>query len=188
MGLLTYISNLLYPRILNLLNTMAKQNEPKKVIPQTKSVHVVFFSCQNCGQEVDYIQFCPDCGNPMRVIDVVEKFGEDADEFVKKIEDRLADGNLAKDNPAIPSPINEEESNVIILSEEDHVEELDDVNSVEDINSLDDIFPDDSDSDEKPHNPEELDLSDMDDIVAELDKEDDDFSMDDFGDDGLPEL
>ncbi len=166
---------------------MAKQDETKKVLPQTNSVHVVFFSCQNCGQEVDYIQFCPDCGNAMRVIDVVEKFGEEADEFVKKIEDRLADGNLSKDN-VVEKKINKEESNVIILTEEDHIDDIDDVNSVEDINTLGDIFPDDGDSDSKSTSSDSVDLSDMDDIVAELDKEDDDFSMDDFGDEGLPEL
>ena len=37
---------------------MAKPEETKKVIPQRQSVHVVFFSCENCGEEVEYIQFC----------------------------------------------------------------------------------------------------------------------------------
>lgn len=162
---------------------MAKQEETKKVIPQRQSVHVVFFSCGNCGEEVEYIQFCPDCGKPMRVIDVVEKFGEEAEGFIKKVEDRLAQ------NPAPEKEytdiVEEPESNIIILGEDEH---LNDGAVVDDVDSLDEIFPDDDSDVEKTVAKSEEDLSDLDDIVAELDKEDDDFSMDDFGDDGLPEL
>lgn len=166
---------------------MTKQEETKKVVPQRKSVHVVFFSCENCGEEVEYIQFCPDCGKPMRVIDVVEKFGEDAEEFIKKVEDRLAKGNSTehKEEDTQMEEEEEEESNVIVLGEDEHLE---DTSTTEEVDALDDIFPDDeADLDAKPSKSDD-DLSDLDDIVAELDKEDDDFSMDDFGDDGLPEL
>jgi len=165
---------------------MAKQDETKKVPPKSKSVHVVFFSCQNCGQEADYIQFCPDCGMPMRVIDVVEKFGGEADEFIKKIEDRLEQGNLAKDS-VVNTPKDDADSNIIILTEEDQANGVDDVESIEDVSSLDDIFPDDGGSEAKPSSKSK-DLSDIEEIVAELDKEDDDFSLDDFSDEGLPEL
>lgn len=163
---------------------MAKQEETKKVVPQRQSVHVVFFSCQNCGEEVEHIQFCPDCGKPMRVIDVVEKFGEDAEVFIKKVEDRLAGStpSVEKEFEEIPE---EQESNIIVLGEEDH---LDDGAVVDDVDTLDDIFPDDDADIEKKGSKSDDDLSELDDIVAELDKEEDDFSMDDFGDDGLPEL
>lgn len=161
---------------------MTKQDKEKKVIPQRQSVHVVFFSCSNCGEEQDYIQFCPDCGKPMRVINVVEKFGNEAEEYIKKIEDRLAGGVHGKQEEAT-KVIQEEESNIIILDEEEPVDEI----IVEEVDSLGDIFPDDSD--EKPSEVNSNDFSDLDDIVAELDKEeDDDLGIDDFGDDGLPEL
>ncbi|HNW23488.1 MAG TPA: hypothetical protein PKH06_01875 [Candidatus Dojkabacteria bacterium] len=164
---------------------MTKKEETKKVVPQRKSVHVVFFSCENCGEEVEYIQFCPDCGKPMRVIDVVEKFGEDAEGFIKKVEDRLSNGSSKENNNIEVEEEEEEVSNVIVLGEDEHIEEIPEV---EEVDSLGEIFPDDdSDSDVKPISSDD-DLSDLDDIVAELDKEDDDFSMDDFGDDGLPEL
>ena len=164
---------------------MTKKEEQKKIVPQRQSVHVVFFSCENCGEEVEHIQFCPDCGKPMRVIDVVEKFGEDAEEFIKKVEDRLANGNGIESKSKDVEIDEEEESNVIILGEDEH---LNDGATVEDVDTLDEIFPDDdADSDVKPSSADD-DLSDLDDIVAELDKEDDDFSMDDFGDEGLPEL
>ena len=164
---------------------MAKEEETKKVVPQRQSVHVVFFSCQNCGEEVEYIQFCPDCGKPMRVIDVVEKFGEDAEEFIKKVEDRLAQENPQEHEKEFTDIVDEPESNVIILEEDEHI---DSNATVDEVDTLEDIFPDD-DSDLEPKIAQSADdLSDLDDIVAELDKEDDDFSMDDFGDDGLPEL
>ena len=65
---------------------MANPAKKKKdeLIPQRKSVHVVFFSCAECGEEVDEIKICPECGKPMKVIDVVEKFGEDADRYLEK--------------------------------------------------------------------------------------------------------
>ncbi len=163
---------------------MAKQQETKKVIPQRQSVHVVFFSCENCGEEVEHIQFCPDCGKAMRVIDVVEKFGEDADAFIKKVEDRLAQNTVVQEKE-YTDIVEEPESNIIVLGEDEH---LNDGAVVDDVDSLDEIYPDDDSDVEKTVAKSDDDLSDLDDIVAELDKEDDDFSMDDFGDDGLPEL
>lgn len=164
---------------------MVKQEETKKVIPQRQSVHVVFFSCGNCGEEIEYIQFCPDCGKPMRVIDVVEKFGEESEELIKKIEDRLAKNGTHTEGKEFSEIVDEIEPDVITLDDTEHV---DDIEVVDGVDSLDDIFPDDdSDTGSKIVKAED-DLSDLDDIVAELDKEDDDFSMDDFGDDGLPEL
>jgi len=163
---------------------MAKPEETKKVIPQRQSVHVVFFSCENCGEEVEYIQFCPDCGKPMRVIDVVEKFGEEAEELIKKIEDRLAKSTPQTEEKEFTQIVDEIEPEVITLDDTVPTEEV-----VEDgVDSLDDIFPDDDSDIEGQGVKTDEELSDLDDIVAELDKEDDDFSMDDFGDDGLPEL
>jgi len=92
---------------------MTKKEETKKVLPQRQSVHVVFFSCQNCGEEVDYIQFCPDCGKQMRVIDVVEKFGDDADEFIKKIEQRVVIHSDKEEE--YPTIVEDDEPNIIIM-------------------------------------------------------------------------
>ena len=164
---------------------MTKEEETKKVVPQRQSVHVVFFSCSNCGEEVEYIQFCPDCGKPMRVIDVVEKFGSEAEEMIKKIEDRLAKDTSNTQEKEFTEIVDEIEPEIVTL--DDSVQE-EDVVVAEGIDTLDDIFPDDdADIDSKAIKPD-ASLSDLDDIVAELDKEDDDFSLDDFGDDGLPEL
>ncbi len=163
---------------------MLNHENTKKVVTQRQSVHVVFFSCPDCGEETEHIQLCPDCSKPMRVIDVVEKFGDEADVFLKKIKERIENGALKKDD--LVSVDEDEQPNVIVLSDEDS---LDDGAVVDDgVDTLGDIFPDDDD--EKVSSSAQEGLTDLDDIVAELDKEeDDDFPLaDDLGEEGLPEL
>jgi hypothetical protein len=163
---------------------MSKNENSKKVVTQRQSVHVVFFSCSNCGEETDHIQFCPDCAKPMRVIDVVEKFGEDADGFMKRIQERIDNGTLKPDD--LINLESDEEPNIIVMGEEDHIDDgaiVDD----NDVESLDDIFPDESEERDTASSVSDG-LTDLDDIVAELDKEEDeDFSLD-LGEEGLPEL
>ena len=164
---------------------MSNHENTKKVVTQRQSIHVVFFSCPDCGEETEHIQLCPDCSKPMRVIDVVEKFGDEADAFLKKVQERIENGTLKKDD--LISIDEDEQPNVIVLANEDS---LDDGAVVDDgVDTLGDIFPDDED-DEKTTSSAPEGLTDLDDIVAELDKEeDDDFPLvDDLGDDGLPEL
>ncbi|MDX9739278.1 MAG: hypothetical protein RBT33_02860 [Candidatus Dojkabacteria bacterium] len=164
---------------------MSKNEKTKKVVTQRQSVHVVFFSCPDCGEETEHIQLCPDCSKPMRVIDVVEKFGDDAEEFLKKIKEKIGNGTLKKDDYV---SVDEDESpNIIVLADDDS---LNDGAIVDDVESLGDIFPDDENDDEKSASSAQEGLTDLDDIVAELDKEeDDDFPLvDDLGDEGLPEL
>lgn len=164
---------------------MSNHENTKKVVTQRQSVHVVFFSCPDCGEETEHIQLCPDCSKPMRVIDVVEKFGDDADAFLKKVQEKIENGTLKKDD--LIAVDEEEQPNVIVLADDDS---LDDGAVVDDgVDTLGDIFPDDED-DEKVTSSAPEGLTDLDDIVAELDKEeDDDFPLvDDLGDEGLPEL
>lgn len=157
---------------------MPNNKESKKIVVPRQSVHVVFFSCPDCGEETEHIQMCPDCGKTMRVIDVVEKFGEEADEFLKKVKEKVENGTLKKDDFIASN--SDESPNIIVLGDDD---------DVNDDATLDDIFPDDEESSASSA-PE--DLTDLEDIVAELDKEeDDDFSLDsldDLGEEGLPEL
>ncbi|MGI6423129.1 MAG: hypothetical protein ACOX0X_00720 [Candidatus Dojkabacteria bacterium] len=159
---------------------MANRENTKKVVIPRQSVHVVFFSCPDCGEETEHIELCGDCSKPMRVIDVVEKFGEEAEEFLRKIEEKKS---VVKEESS--SVEDDERPNVIVLSDE---ESLDDGAVVDDgIDSLGEIYPDDE---EKSTSSAPEGLVDLDDIVAELDKEeDDDFPLvDELGEDGLPEL
>lgn len=163
---------------------MATNNKNKKVVTNTSSVHVVFFSCGNCGEETEHIQFCPDCGKPMRVIDVVEKFGDQADEFIKKVQDRVDKGVI---NPNEYVVVDEETPNIIVMGDDDNkASELDDGAITDDDDAvLVDIFPDD---DEEVKTGVTKDLTDLDDLVVALDEEEDDMDIPGFGEDGIPEL
>jgi len=169
---------------------MSKNENKKKVVTQRQSVHVVFFSCPDCGDETEHIHFCTECSTPMRVIDVVEKFGDEAEEFLKKVQEKVQNGTLKKGDTISldDDDIDDEQPNVIILDDDDT---LNSGAVVDDgVDTLVDIFPDDGNDDEKISSSAPEGLTDLDDIVAELDKEeDDDFPLvDDFGDEGLPEL
>ncbi|MHC1716395.1 MAG: hypothetical protein AB9915_00665 [Candidatus Dojkabacteria bacterium] len=167
-----------------------KKNKKEELIAPRKSVHVVFFSCSHCGDEVDDIKLCPECGEPMKVIDVVEKFGEDADRFLKRVEKRLEKGKATTEEEEEDyEGIEKEEPNIILMGG-DEIEEDGgiDPTTVDDA-SLDVIYPDD---DESPSKTVEVEVDDdLTKALEQLDSEDDDnVSSEDFGfEDGeIPEL
>ncbi len=49
------------------------------------SIHVVHYSCSNCGEEVDEVKMCKDCNAPMRVIQVAELYGDEANEYLDNL-------------------------------------------------------------------------------------------------------
>lgn len=165
---------------------MGKQ-ENKKIVTNRKSVHLVFFSCPDCGEEVEHIQFCSKCGQPMRVIDVVEKFGSEAEELIKKIKEESNVDIKDDDYVAIEETVSEEESpNIIVLGEDDHIEDSGSIEDDDDGFGLEEIYPDDEES---PAPSTQKSVENLDDLVAALDEEDDgDLGLDDMGDGGLPEL
>lgn len=169
---------------------MSKNENTKKIVVPRQSVHVVFFSCPDCGEETEHIHFCDDCGKPMRVINVVEKFGEEAEEFLEKFgKNSVANGDSKSTVPVDDTEEGDDEQpNVIMLSQDEDT--LNDGALIldDEIDSLGEIYPEDEDEKTASSNPDGF--GDLDDIVAELDKEeDDDFPLvDDLGDDGLPEL
>lgn len=170
---------------------MSNNENTKKVVVPRQSVHVVFFSCPDCGEETEHIHICEDCGKPMRVINVVEKFGEEAEEFLEKLEKNSNGNSNGKKNITVNSSeeSDDEQPNVIMLAQDEDT--LNDGALIvdDDIDSLGEIYPEDDDE-EKTASSTPEGFGDLDDIVAELDKEeDDDFPLaDDLGDDGLPEL
>ncbi len=161
---------------------MSNHEKTKKVIIPRQSVHVVFFSCSDCGEEDEHIHFCKDCGKPMRVINVVEKFGEEAERFIREENGEKVDVNTMDNIDG------DEQPNIIILANEE--ERLNDGALIieDEVDSLDEIYPDDDE--EKIGSLTKENFNDLEDIIAELDKEeDDDFSLaDDLGEEGLPEL
>ena len=130
----------------------------KKVVKATTSVHVVIFSCSNCTHEVEELKLCSECGKPMRVINVVEKFGEEADELIQKLKKDIKGEDFVA--------IDEDAPVIIKLSEEDHIEE----EKEEDSGALGVIFPDD---DQTNTSSEGADIDFMD-ALEKLDEEDED--------------
>jgi predicted RNA-binding Zn-ribbon protein involved in translation (DUF1610 family) len=159
--------------------TNNKNESNPKTVTSKLSVHVVFYSCPDCGDEVEHIEFCSKCDKEMGVIDVVQKFGSEAQEIIEKLK---ALTSLQKEE-------NEEESpNIIIISEDD--EEIvngsdDDENTIteEEVLELDDIF---EDSDERASD-NSVDISDL---TSKLDESDEENTFDDLDIDpeDLPEL
>lgn len=160
------------------MSNTKKESNPKTVTSRL-SVHVVFYSCPDCGHEIEHVQFCDKCGKEMRVIDVVEKFGSEAQEIIEKIK-------------ALKSQVSEEDEeespNIIIMSEDDEEVvngEDNDENTIteEEVLELDDIF---EDNDEKT-----IDTSvDISDLTIKLDETDEENTFEelDIDPEDLPEL
>lgn len=177
---------------------MAESKKTKKeaLISTRKSVHVVFFSCPNCGDEIDDIKLCPECGEPMKVIDVVEKFGDDAERFLTRVQKRLEKSNTVNEGEEEEEEdyvgIDKEEPNIILLGDDDFEPNDGGINPASEVDdgSLDVIFPDDDD-DSPRNDPIVIDDDDLTKALDQLDSEDsEDVSAEDFGfDDGeIPEL
>ncbi len=158
-----------------------KENKKEELITPRKSVHVIFLSCPHCGNERDHIEMCEECGEPMRVIDVVEKFGEDAERFLKRMEKRKTEKNIDIDDDDIS--IDEEEPNIILMGNEDALNGDNGIDPTEDDDGgLEVIFPDIDDGEgERKETVVEAD-DDLTKALEQLDsEEDDDLTAEDFG-------
>lgn len=163
-----------------------KTDKKEELVPTRKSVHVVFLSCPHCGKEKDHIEMCPECSEPMRVIDVVEKFGEDAERFLKRMEKRK-EGHFEEEEEEDYVSIDKEEPNIILMGGDDDLDDggIDPAKDEDD--GLDVIYPDEDETERK----EVVADDDLTKALEQLDSEDDDeLSAQDFGfDDGeIPEL
>jgi len=163
-------------------DTKKNSSISKKVVKPVKSIHIVLYSCTNCGEEIEELKLCPECNSPMKVIQVSEKFGEEADVYLEKLK---KEGNWDSDNV---TPKKEETDDDDDIDEDD----LDAVDipihgvedKVDDVEGLGDIYPDDS-AVSKQKGPEDMDFMEA---LEKLDEEDDIEDLDDLGPDGLPEL
>jgi hypothetical protein len=167
-----------------------KENKKEELITPRKSVHVIFLSCPHCGTEKDHIEMCEECGEPMRVIDVVEKFGEDAERFLKRMEKRKTEKKIDVDDDEDIS-IDEEEPNIILMGDEDALNGDNGIDPAEDEDGgLGVIFPDEDEDGERKETVVEAD-DDLTKALEQLDsEEDEDLTAEDFGfDDGeIPTL
>jgi hypothetical protein len=160
---------------------LKKENESQTVTSRV-SVHVIFYSCPECGHDKEHVEFCEKCGKEMRVIDVVEKFGSEAQEIIEKVKSLKAK-SIEQDDDDDDGP------NIIIMSDED--EDVingddDDENTIteEEVMELDDIF---EDSDERTTDSS-VDISDLASKLDEGDDEENTFEDLDIDPEDLPEL
>lgn len=161
-------------------NTKNKVEE--KTTKQINSIHIVVFSCPNCGDEIEELKLCKECKNPMKVIQVIEKFGSEADEYLAKLKrDGVWDENAVR-------PKNDDPSDTGLSISEDELDDIDIKVAGEDIADdvdempLGDIFPDDDDTPAKTaSNDKDLDW------VEALDKLDEEEDTSDLKEE-LPEL
>jgi hypothetical protein len=143
------------------------------------------YACSNCGEEVEELKLCNECNSPMKVIQVLEKYGEEADQYLEKLK-KEGDWDATAVTPKKKA---EADDGGISSDEVDHLdipitglhEESDD----EPV-GLGEIFPDDDD-DSSTSKPASKDLDFME-ALEKLDEEDEVEDMDGLGPDGLPEL
>lgn len=169
-----------------------KKNTKDQMVTTRKSVHVVFFSCPHCGDEIEDFKLCPDCGQPMRVIDVVEKFGEEAEKYLEMAKNKVSkEEEAATDEEHEYVSIDKEEPNIILMG--DDSVNLDDGGidpTATDDGGLDVIFPDDGESEDSAPKVEALDDGELSKALEQLDEEDDTTTDDfeEFGGGEVPEL
>ena len=161
----------------------AKKTE-EKITKPVRSVHIVIYACPNCGEELEELKLCKECKSPMKVIQVIEKFGNEAeqyladlkkngvwtDETVSPHKDDLNDGGISEDDvDELNIPINGLRTK----------RSLDDDVLVEDA-PLVEIFPDDGESDQQKTSGTD---DDFESILNKLDEEEDTTDLE-----GIPEL
>ena len=168
-----------------------KKAKNEELIPTRRSVHVIYLSCPHCSFETDDIKLCPQCNEPMKVIDVVEKFGEEAEKLLEELKKKSPNKSEDEEEEEYVTT-DEEEPNIILMGGNDaHVDDGGiDPTAADDDEGLDVIFPDDSDSGDSHPKVEALGDDELSKALEQLDEEDDTSSEDfSFGDDGdIPEL
>ncbi len=165
-----------------------KTGNGNKVIKPVNSIHVVVFACSHCGEEIEELKLCNECNSPMKVVQVFEKFGQEADEYLaelkkegmwdadsvspKKKKEKIDDGGISGDD------LDHLDIPIMGVNDGGVKEDLDD--------GLSDIFPDEDDEVESATSgSQDLDFMEA---LEKLDEEDQIEDLEELGPDGLPEL
>jgi hypothetical protein len=173
-------------------DSTTKNNQKDQVIKHMVTVQVVHYHCSNCGEEKEEVKLCESCKAPMKVIQVIEKFGDEAEKFLE---------NLKKQPNVVfrtGSAVDDLSENSVIgnsIANEEELKQLDELDSgytpikakseddmLEEFTSLDGDGIFSSDDDDAPVEKRK----DLEDLLLELDKDEvgNDASTD-FGDDDL---
>jgi len=78
-----------------------KKNDDKKTVKPLLVVQIVHFCCTKCGDELEEVKMCKSCGATMRVIEVREKYGDDAQKFIDKLAHKNSQKVKASDNDSM---------------------------------------------------------------------------------------
>lgn len=162
------------------------KNKKDEIITPQKSVHVVYYSCPNCQEEENEVKLCK-CGEPMKVINVVEKFGAEAEKYLERLKKKSIKPEEEEEEDYVET--SKEEPNIILMDQNANLDDAGIDPTKDDDMGLDVIFPDDEHEDAAPKEalPADDELSKA---LEQLDSEEEDVSADDFGFDGedIPEL
>ena len=61
-----------------------------KTTKKVAKVQLVLYACTHCDNEIEEVKICPLCKNPMRVIEVKEIFGEEAEKLLEEVSANIA--------------------------------------------------------------------------------------------------
>lgn len=61
-----------------------KINKNEKVQQRVLVIQIVNYCCTKCSAEEETVKMCKECGAPMKVVEVVEKYGAEARDYLKK--------------------------------------------------------------------------------------------------------
>jgi hypothetical protein len=169
----------------------AQSNQKDQVVKSMITVQIINYHCANCGEEIEEVKLCNSCKAPMRVIQVTEKYGAEAEKYLEDLK-KLPNTIITTDSNVANFVANTGVENA--LAGEEEYSSMDEIDagytpikqrSEEDIMSefasLDDgIFSSDEEDGINP--PVRKDLTDL---LNELDKEEPevDGSVDFGGDD-----
>lgn len=48
------------------------------------TIQIIRYYCTSCGEEKEEVKLCSACGSSMRVVEVIEKYGDEAKEYLSK--------------------------------------------------------------------------------------------------------
>lgn len=168
----------------------AQPNQKDQVVKPMITVQIINYHCSNCGEEVEEVKLCSSCKAPMRVIQVTEKYGAEAEKYLEDLK-KLPNTVIVSDsqvenfvsNTGVENAIaDEEEFSSIDAIESGYspIKQKSEDDIMSEFASLDDgIFSSDEDEITPPAR------KDLTDLLNELDKEEpeNDGTVDFGGDD-----
>ncbi len=162
-------------------------NDTSKKTKQVLTLQIVKYCCTKCGDEIEKVQICHSCGFPMRVVEVIEKYGDEAEEYLHELIKRTK-----KKREVVLKNVDEE----LVKDNGEKVSDMEKIDDGLDISEDELALLDSSvfdDNGEVKENKQVLDkgLADILDDFEDGDDDEFDDVMDEFGDEdmsGLPEL